>query len=382
MRIVIAGPVDLTAVTAGAARAAKGAGVAHPIPTELALALRDRGHDVAVVGLSPDPEDVGTYLDGVVPTFVGTYRSRLRWPDAFRVERREVARGIRFFEPDIVHAFWTYEFALPAIRNGPAHLITIQDWGPQILRHHPHPYRVVRLGMQVATLVRAKHLTANSPYIAERVHRRYRRKIPVIPNGVRFPGRTPTRVAFDATAPRIGSINHGFRGRKNVAVLIEAFRMLRTTRPGATLRLVGDGHGPGEDAEMFARQRGALDGIEFVGRIPSTEVPAFLSDIDVLVHPSLEESFGMTLLEAIAAGVLVIAGRDSGAVPWVLDDGRAGRLVDVQRSEAVVEGLIDLPHDGPAQQARREAAFASAHSRFSLDSVLDSYEALYREVVS
>jgi YD repeat-containing protein len=58
-----------------------------------------------------------------------------------------------------------------------------------------------------------------------------------------------------------------------------------------------------------------------------------LDTTDILVHPSREESFGMTIAEAQLAGVVVIGGAHSGAVPWTLDYNRAGRLVDVRSTK-------------------------------------------------
>ena len=65
-----------------------------------------------------------------------------------------------------------------------------------------------------------------------------------------------------------------------------------------------------------------------------------IENSSILLHPSLHESFGLTLVEAMTHGVPVIAGKKSGAVPYVVGD--AGVLVNVRKSSEIAEALINL----------------------------------------
>jgi glycosyltransferase involved in cell wall biosynthesis len=381
LTIGVAGPVDLVRLS-GLLKtydpATKGLG--SPLITDLVLSLLGRGHRVRVFTLSTNRGDLGDYVGDGLSLHVRRYRERGRWLDGFRAERRLLASAMGRYECDVIHAHWTYELALAALASDTPSLVTVHDWGPEVLRHHRHPYRVVRLLMQAQVLRKAPFLTANSPYIAEKIEKWYQRAVPIVPNGIVVRDQLPR--AHGGELRTIGSVNNGFGKLKNVTVLLEAFAQLRHNCPGAMLRLVGSDYQPGGPAHEWAQERALDVGVEFVGPIPSSEVPAFMQSIDVLVHPSLEESFGMTLLEAIIQGTPVIAGEQSGAVPWVLGYGDAGTLVDVSDPDAICQAILDLLGDPAELDDLRHRALDHTREQFSLDRVVDQYEQLYCDVLA
>jgi L-malate glycosyltransferase len=341
------------------------------------LALRDHGHHIALHTLSPDAADFGEFHAPALTVSVGPFRRHGRARDGFRKEREALSSSLRRHPVDLLHAHWTYEFALAALQDGRPSIITVRDWAPAIFRHHPHPYRAVRWAMQHRVLRRAPHLVSTSPYIANRLLKHYGRETPIIPNGFYFAdGGSPRRPRL-ATELRIGSVNNGFSRRKNVHALIRAFGLVRAQMPDATLHLVGSGFERGGPAYAFAAQHGLTSGIEFVGPQSPSRIPDVMRSLDILVHPALEESFGRTLLEAINEGAIVIAGRNSGAVPWVLGEGVAGELVDVRDPGAIAVAVLRLASQPERWQVRRSAAFGHASANFSLDFVARSYENLY-----
>ena len=97
----------------------------------------------------------------------------------------------------------------------------------------------------------------------------------------------------------------------------------------------------------------------------------------IFVHPSLEESFGLVLVEAINAGLPVVAGENSGAVPWVLANGEAGILVDVKRPEAIARGIAQLLDDENATRAIVGRAQEHVAKNFSSEAVCEAYLASY-----
>jgi glycosyltransferase involved in cell wall biosynthesis len=113
--------------------------------------------------------------------------------------------------------------------------------------------------------------------------------------------------------------------------LLQAFALLPKEKGAARLVLFGPGMGQGEEAEQWARERAIHADVEFRGSAPREKILDFLeNEADLMVHPSLIETHGMVLIEAMACGVPVIGGRYSGAVPWTLEDGRSGFLCDVR----------------------------------------------------
>ncbi|MBM3662239.1 MAG: glycosyltransferase family 4 protein [Actinobacteria bacterium] len=381
LRIGLAGPLTLYRLRSRLEdRPQLGAGLESRVLTDLVEELHRRGHELVCVSLSPDPDDWGSYRGDRLHLEVGPYRRRHRWIDGFRVERQWSVERLHRADVDIVHAHWTYEFALAALASDHPTLVTVHDWAPEILRHHRHPYRLVRLGMQRKVLRRAPHLIANSPYIAERVFESTGRSVPVIPNGRVMRDTCPPLPQHDL--PRLGALNSGFGPLKNVTTLLRAFQIVRRSHPGVLLRLAGTDHGPDGAAAAWATSRGLTAGVEFVGRIESGQVAEFMRSLDVFVHPSLEESFGMVLIEAIDEGIPVVGGHQSGAVPWVLDDGRAGVLADVESPERLASSVVDLLDDRERRSDLSRAAFERTRSRFSLDQVAVRQEAEYRRVLA
>ena len=90
----------------------------------------------------------------------------------------------------------------------------------------------------------------------------------------------------------------------------------------------------------------------------------------------------MALLEAMALGLPVVGGRDSGGVPWVLDYGRAGYLTDVRSPGKIKQALMECITDADGREQRRQAARARTAELFSPDAVAAQYERKYAEVLS
>jgi glycosyltransferase involved in cell wall biosynthesis len=89
----------------------------------------------------------------------------------------------------------------------------------------------------------------------------------------------------------------------------------------------------------------------------------------------------MVLLEAMALGVPVIAGRASGGTAWTLDDGRAGILVDVTLPDQVAGAMRDLT-SSELRRAWGERGLELARGRFHIERVADAYEDVYARVLS
>jgi glycosyltransferase involved in cell wall biosynthesis len=120
--------------------------------------------------------------------------------------------------------------------------------------------------------------------------------------------------------------------------------------------------------------------MEFLGSLTYETLLQEMAEADVFLHPSLEESFGMVVAEAMALGLPVVGGKASGAVPWVI--GRAGILVDVTNPTEIAHGLIDLLSNPEKWQVFRNLARTTSISRFSVESVVDAYEKIYTQQLS
>ena len=153
--------------------------------------------------------------------------------------------------------------------------------------------------------------------------------------------------------------------------------------PDARLLLFGHDYAPGGPAETWARQNHVNAGVEFAGPVPNRSLLRRLAqEADVLLHPALEESFGMAVAEAMALGLPVVGGKYSGAVPTLLENGRVGELVDVRSPEKIADALRDLANDSVRREQLGAHAFESALQRFSGDVSIGQYEEIYRRILN
>lgn len=308
--------------------------------------------------------------------------------DLYAFERRGLRRAIRQAQPDVVHAHWAYEFACAAVGSGLPHLVTSHDAPFEVARFHKGfihgGYRWLRAGMAWWALRKAQRVSTVSPYMLKPIQALSRAPVSVLPNPV-------SEHAFNLQrqpAPgrlRILMVCNGWDARKNGEAGLRAFAWLSERLPDAELVTCGWGFGAGEGAERWWQQQGLRGRVQFAGALPHTAVLQEMTRADVLLHPSLEESFGVVLAEAMAIGLPVIAGQHSGAVPWVV--GEHGMLVDVRNPLAMCEALDQLlrrQREAPQSVADElQRARDSVRQRFSAGAVaqayLHEYEAAMRD---
>jgi len=389
MRIGIAGPILIDPLREfldggrGGAPALPGGMGGTPV-VHLVRELLRRGRRVVVVSLDPTVTDKVVRDGDLLKIVIGPYRQRARDRalDGFAAERSFLRQAIREEDVDIVHAHWTYEFALGALDSGLPALVTAHDAPFNVVRHMPDAYRMIRLAMALAVARRARFMTAVSPYIAEHWRRRmfFRKEIRVVPNGI------PDRIfeygkGSDRRTPvcrTYSSVLSGWGRMKNAATLLKAFRLVREELPEARLILFGPEYGPGERAETWARREGLDGGIEFVGRLPFEELlPRMAAETEVFVLPSREESFSMAVVEAMAMRLPVIGGAGSGGLPFTLDHGNAGMLVDVRSPRELADAMVRMGRDGALRQRFADAGYRYARDRFSIEPVISLYEDAY-----
>lgn len=165
---------------------------------------------------------------------------------------------------------------------------------------------------------------------------------------------------------------------KGHRVLLEAMRSLDAAVLPWRLLLVGDGPLRAE-LERAASDSGIADRIVFAGQ--RNDVPRLLSGLDVSALPSTVEAQPMALLEAMAAGVPVVASA-VGDVPSILVDGKLGLLVKPRDAPQLAAALLSCHREAPAARARADAARADVVARRSSLSMARAYLALYDRLVA
>jgi glycosyltransferase involved in cell wall biosynthesis len=135
-----------------------------------------------------------------------------------------------------------------------------------------------------------------------------------------------------------------------------------------------------ESIRREATARGLDRLVHFAG--PVREVERYYQAADVYVMPSVREAFGMSLVEAMASGIPVIATRIPGVTDAIIDDQRSGILVQPRDVEGFAAAIRCLMDDSAAAVAMGANARDAVRLRFSLDAAATRWAAVYEKEVS
>jgi glycosyltransferase involved in cell wall biosynthesis len=211
------------------------------------------------------------------------------------------------------------------------------------------------------------------------------RKIRLINNAVpEMPAPTDARMAelrtllgIGESDVIIGSVGRVEDNHKRFSDIIRALPMIRSAQPHARLIIVGDGPDRAM-LEQLARDLGQSEAVIFAGY---QSVPRdFYHLMRVFVLASAREAFGLVLVEAMLAGVPVVA-TEVGGIPFVLDAGKAGILVPPMQPDALAEAVLGLLADLPASNALRDAGLLRARMAFAAERYINEVADLYNDLL-
>lgn len=210
-------------------------------------------------------------------------------------------------------------------------------------------------------------------------------KLRVLPNP--YLPDTSHHIKSEALAPTGKTL--GFLGRleprKGVLELAVALKKVLPEFPDWRVRIAGASMPScisGADAGKMAREilKDFGSQVIFEGRVEPTKVTAWLRGVDVCVFPGLWESFSYVTLEAAEAGRAII-GTETGAVPEILDGGRAGEMVRPGDVRGLAKALRKLMVDADLRVKLGLAARKRFEERFHPDRVMGEILEVYREAV-
>ena len=332
----------------------------------LGNALVARGHTVEIIAPNPDSEFAGLPVVSCgasrVQAFGGTHID-FTWAPWSRV--RQVTR--RGYDVMHFHTIWNplMPFQLATLFRGPK-VNTFHDVPspatPAIARG------AMPLGSEFVRRAFVHRTIAVSPVVAEYL---IGTDYAVIPNGVAVPARLP------AEGTRGSLLYLGrLEPRKGVMTLIEALTVLGPDAPPT--RIAGDGYLRAE-LERAVRDRG-LRNVSFLGEVTELHKWELLRDASALVAPAVGgESFGIVLLEAMAAGAVPIAADNPGYAA-VLGERAADLLFPVGNAERLAARIREIMCD----DARRETLRVWGeryHRRFLWDELSERVEKVYERAI-
>lgn len=298
----------------------------------------------------------------------------------------QLARALRAFRPDLLHLHFPNPSCF-ALLGSPAalRLPWIVHWHADVPPHSPDwrlrtAYRAYR-PLERAVLARARRVIATSqPYLdTSAALVPWRAKTRVIPLGLAQAG-TAARARIDPwPAARglrllaVGRLSH----YKGFDVLLDALARIADT----SLLLVGRGE---RERELRARADalGLAHRVAFAGEVDDDALACAYAGADALVLPSLDrsEAFGLVLLEAMRAGLPVVASAIAGSgIASVVADGRTGLLVPPADADALAQAIGQL-RDAPLRARLGDAGRARWREAFTLEASARAVQSVYEDV--
>ncbi len=250
---------------------------------------------------------------------------------------------------DVVHA--AGPLLVPTRRA--AQVITVHDLD---FLHHPER-TTAEMKRDFARRIhdharRADHIVVSSHYAAGEVTRAL--SIPPTRVSVCSPGAPAWTAEVARSRARSGTVVGStilFVGtlepRKNIGGLLEAYRAVVAVRPDAPRLVLAGGVPPSAASEVARAQQGPLHGhVDVRGYVPASEKARLYEDARMLVLPSLQEGFGLPVLEAMACGVPVVVS-NRGSLPEVAGD--AADPVEPTDTAGLAQRMLALMDDGVAR---------------------------------
>jgi glycosyltransferase involved in cell wall biosynthesis len=265
-------------------------------------------------------------------------------------------------------------------------VVTVHDIFPVTGRDYSTPEFQRKFSALLREAVRrAARVITPSAYTAEQLVQHLqvpRDRLRVIPEGVDLPVRHLT--PEERTQERERLVGQGkvmllsvgvIQTRKNT---LAAVRALETLPPRFQMVLAGgDGHGS-EAVHNYIRRQGLDSRVRLLGHVPAHKLPALYQAADVFLFPSLEEGFGLPVLEALANGLPVVASRTS-SLPEVA--GEAALYVDPSNPRDIAEKVLEVVEDAGLRRKLVEGGLARARE-FSWRRTAEATLKVYEEVLA
>ena len=353
------------------------------VATELGRRLASRGDQVHFISMAL-PYRLPAYERNVFfhEVTVEAYPLFQQYPPlplALATMMADVAETQRL---DVLHVHYAMPFAasaflakqLVAPRRLPV-VTTLHGTDITVVGQQPAFFRMTKFSIESSDRVTAvsqalKDATIETLGIAK--------PIEVIPNFVDPEVFAPRKRRAQVLAPpgaRVLMHASNFRPVKNVEMVVRIFAAVHE-RMDARLVMVGDGPEKPR-AEQLARQLGVAKHVLFLGNQEVMEELLPLADVFLL--PSSTESFGLVALEALSAGVPVVAAR-VGGLPELVEHGVSGYLEDPADLDANVRAVLKLLGDEPLRRRMGRAGRKVAKERFHVDRVIDRYRKVYERL--
>jgi glycosyltransferase involved in cell wall biosynthesis len=203
----------------------------------------------------------------------------------------------------------------------------------------------------------------------------YADKIEVIYNGIE-PTKTKAKIFNDDQKIMIGTVGTLFE-LKGFQFLIKALPIVRREFPEVYLEIIGEGPYK-KDLERVVKKQKMGKYVKFAGF--QADIEKSLAELDLYIQPSVSESFGLAIVQAMSVGLPVVATR-TGGIPEVVTEGKSGLLVEAGDHKELAKAILTILRDRGLAHKMGDMARRESMIRFNLKDMIEEVENLYEEMV-
>ena len=286
-------------------------------------------------------------------------------------------RCIKEFNPDMIHAHYASSYALLGALSG-FHPFVVSMWGSDI--YFFPKVSLLHKAVLKYNFRKADRLLSTSECMANEASNYTKKDINVTPFGVDtdlfrpIVGNKPDDEFVIATVKTLATVY-------GIDTLIEAFAIVKQQMPSMKLRLIIAGEGK-EKANLknLSMKLGVADYVDFLGKIPNSDVPQLYANVDVYVSLSRKESFGVAAIEAMACEVPVVVS-DADGFKEVVRDATCGFIVPMNDAAKAAEKIMFLLQNRDFAKEMGVTAREFVVKNYSWTASVDKMMSIYKEMI-
>lgn len=347
---------------------------------ELVHGLIEKGIDLHLITQDSEAENIFEFHNKNVHYYIIPRRKRGSLRDIYKQERNYIKKLLIRINPDIVHANWTYEYALAALDfNVNKTLVTAHDIPLKVLRYSSFHYLILFfISYYVYYKSKALVFVSNSVKKYAEPFLDKNKIIEIIPNIVDLRDLDLSKVTV-STLPEKYFVSIALWNKlKNLKYSLNAFKLFVKDNPGYYYVLIGPGMDNNSEVSKYISEY-KIDNIILLGKLSRLETLKILSRSIALIHPSFTEACPMVVGEAMKLGVPVIIGKNSDGAEEIINFGEYGYLIDLNNVNILVD-ILNLFKNNQNNVSYIERAKKYVEYNFNKDKIVSSYIRLYNRI--
>lgn len=340
--------------------------------------FKDRGHKISVISFTHGYiEGVDIKIINTGANVVGGELGKLKYFSAIH----KIKQYLYDLKPDIVNVHYATSYGTVVALSGYKNYV-LSVWGSDI---YEFPQKgAIHKAMLKFSLSKAKYIFSTSKAMAEETHKYTKKKIEITPFGVNMELFNPNK----RTRPHyVKEDNHFIVGTVKslspiygIEYLLKAVAILKTEHPEIPIQLRIAGEGPGENYYKKLAKKLNIDDITiWLGFISQEDAAKEWANMDIAVIPSLQESFGVSAVEAQACGTPVIIS-DVVGLREVTDPMITSFVVKKCDETALVKAMLHLYNHENDRKNMGKSGRRYVENKYELDECFRKVERLFFEI--